>query len=48
VTKLDARRLATVFAANPQFDVWPGLASEVARYFHQAADAFLIDRRKWI
>src|SRR4030095_2862186 len=48
VTELDAGRLAAVFAANPQFNVWPGFASQIARDFHQAADAFLIDRRKRI
>src|SRR4029450_4326357 len=48
VTKLDARRFAAGFAANSQFGVWPGVAAEIARYFHQAAHAFLVNRRKRI
>src|SRR6266436_6467382 len=33
-----------MLTANSQFDVRPGLASQVARNFHQASDALLIDR----
>src|SRR5207237_8118439 len=48
VTEFDAHGFAAVFAANPQLDVRPSLASQVARNFHQAPNAFLIDRRKRI
>src|SRR6266700_6679253 len=48
VTEFDAHGFAAVFAANSQLDVRPSLASQVARNFHQAPNAFLIDRREWI
>ena len=48
MTEFDARGFAAVFAADPQLDVRPSLASQVARNFHQAPNAFLIDRRERI
>src|SRR5207237_5765439 len=46
VTKFDAHGFAAVFAANPQLDVRPSVASQVASNFHQASDAFLMARRQ--
>src|SRR6266496_359590 len=48
MTEFDAVRLATVFATNPELDLRPAFAPQIARDFHQAADAFLIDRGEWI
>src|SRR5438552_8959904 len=48
VTELNAGRLAAVFAANPELDVRPSFASQIASDFHQAANALLIDRRERI
>jgi hypothetical protein len=45
VTEFDARGFAAVFAANSQFDVWTRFPSEIACDFHQAPDAFAIDRQ---
>ena len=48
MTELNAGRLAAVFAANPELDVRPSFASQIASDFHQAANALLIDRRERI
>src|SRR5437016_12274785 len=46
VTELNAGRLAAVFAANPELDVLPSFASQIASDCHQAAKAPLINRRE--
>src|SRR5436309_13689891 len=48
MAKLNAGRFAAVFAANSELDFWSRLSSEVAGNFHQASDALLINRSKWI
>src|SRR5579872_4424063 len=44
----DTRRIAAMFAANPEFDRRPRRATALGRQLDQLADAFLIDRHERI
>lgn len=42
MTKLNARRIAAMFSANSQLDVWPRLSSKLYSYLHKLSNAVLV------
>ena len=48
MAEFDGRWLASVFAADTNFQVGPRFASAFGRHSDQLPDAFAIQRRKWI